>query len=259
MTWNADPVLLQLGPFELRYYSLMFVIGFILMGQYVGKLFKNHGKDPELVSNLTTYIIVGMLIGARLAHCLFYEPDYYLSNPIDILKVWEGGLASHGGYAGVLIAVYLFLKRHPDLNFFWILDLIVGPCLFVGGLIRIGNFFNSEIVGIPSDIPWAIVFERVDNIPRHPAQLYEAIGYFTIAAILMWVAKHKFEAWPRGTNLALAIILSFTFRFFIEFFKDEQSQLIMSRSINMGQWLSVAFVALGFVYLFVINKRTKIS
>lgn len=257
MTWNADPVLLSLGPFELRYYSLMFVIGFILMGQYVGSLFKKHGKDPELVSNLTTYIIVGMLIGARLAHCFFYEPDYYLSNPIDILKVWEGGLASHGGYAGVLVAVYLFMKKHPDLNFFWILDLIVGPCLFVGGLIRIGNFFNSEIVGIPSDVPWAIVFERVDNIPRHPAQLYESIGYFTIAGILMWVAHNKFHKWPRGTNLALAIILSFTFRFFIEFFKDEQSQLIMSQSINMGQWLSVAFVLLGFVYLFIINKRSK--
>lgn len=233
----------------------MFVLGFLLMGQYVSKLFKQHGKDPELVSSLTTYIIIGMLIGARLGHCLFYEPDYYLSNPIDILKVWEGGLASHGGYAGVLISVWLFMRKHPELNFFWILDLIVGPCLFVGGLIRIGNFFNSEIVGEPSNLPWAIVFQKVDTIPRHPAQLYEAIGYFTIAAILMWVAKNKFHQWPRGTNLALAIILSFTFRFFVEFVKDEQSHLVLSNTINMGQWLSIAFVFVGLFYLWLISRN----
>lgn len=257
IVWNADPVLLHLGPFELRYYSLMFVIGFVLMGHYVSGLFKQHGKDPELVSSLTTYIIVGMLLGARLAHCLFYEPEYYLPNPIEILKVWEGGLASHGGYAGVMIAVWLFLRKHHDLKFFWIMDLIAGPCLFLGGLIRIGNFFNSEIVGEPTDLPWAIIFQRVDSVPRHPAQLYESIGYFTIAAILMAVAKYKFHKWPRGTNLALAIILSFTFRFFIEFLKDEQSQLVLSDTINMGQWLSVAFVVFGIGMLAYILKKDQ--
>lgn len=256
MIWNADPVLLRLGPLEIRYYSLMFVIGFVLMGQYVSRLFKQHGKDPELVSSLTTYIIVGMLLGSRLAHCLFYEPDYYLSRPLEILKVWEGGLASHGGYAGVLIAVWAFLRKHRDLNFFWILDLIVGPCLFVGGLIRIGNFFNSEIVGGPTSLPWAIIFEKVDKIPRHPAQLYEAIGYFAIAGFLMWVAHRKFNTWPRGTNLALAIILSFTFRFFIEFVKDEQSVVVLTDAINMGQWLSLAFVMVGLIYLWIIRQRS---
>jgi prolipoprotein diacylglyceryl transferase len=232
----------------------MFVIGFILMGQYVQKLFKQHGKDPELVSSLTTYIIMGMLLGARLAHCFFYEPEYYLPHPIEILKVWEGGLASHGGYAGVMIAVWLFLRKHRDLSFFWIMDLIAGPCLFLGGMIRIGNLFNSEIVGEPTTVPWAVIFERVDNIPRHPAQIYESIGYFTIAAILMWIAHHKFNKWPRGTNLAIAIILSFTFRFFIEFLKDEQSQIVVTDAINMGQWLSVAFALFGVGMLWYINR-----
>jgi prolipoprotein diacylglyceryl transferase len=254
MTWNADPVLLTIGPFELRWYSLMFVLGFVLMGQYVQGIFRRHGKNPELVSALTTYIIIGMLLGSRLAHCFFYEPDYYLSRPLEIIKVWEGGLASHGGYAGVIIACWLFLRKHRELNFWWLLDMIAGPCLFVGGLIRIGNFFNSEIYGIPTDLPWAVRFVRVDDFLRHPAQLYEAVGYFTIAFILAWVAKHRAGKWPWGSNLALAIILSFTFRFFIEFTKDEQSHLVLTPTINMGQWLSVGFVLFGIFLLFLMKK-----
>jgi phosphatidylglycerol---prolipoprotein diacylglyceryl transferase len=243
--WNVDPVLLRLGPFELRYYSLMFVIGFFSMDLYVKGLFKKYGKDPEFVSSLTTHLVLGMLFGSRLAHCLFYEPDYYLSNPIEILKVWEGGLASHGGYVGVMIAVWVYLRKHKDLTFLWIMDLIAGPCLFVGGLIRLGNFFNSEILGEPTSGAFGVVFTRIDQIPRHPAQLYEAVGYFTIACILMSVAKNKFLTWPRGINLAIAIILSFTFRFFIEYFKDEQSHLVLTEAVNMGQWLSLAFVLGG--------------
>lgn len=233
----------------------MFVVGFFTMDLYVKGLFKKHGKDPELVSSLTTHIVLGMLLGSRLAHCLFYEPDYYLANPIEILKVWEGGLASHGGFAAVMVAVWIFLKKHKDLGFFWIMDLIAGPCLFVGGLIRLGNFFNSEILGDPTDGPLGVIFTRVDQIPRHPVQLYEAIGYFTIAAILMSVAKFKFNEWPRGINLAIAIILSFIFRFFIEYLKDEQSTLIITDEINMGQWLSVAFTLVGFVLVGIILKR----
>lgn len=250
MNWNVDPVLLKIGFFELRYYSLMFVLGFVLMSTYVQHLFKKYKKDPELVSSLTSYIIVGMLIGARLGHCLFYEPGYYLSRPLEILKVWEGGLASHGGYLGVLIAVSLFLRKNPTIKFLWLMDLIAGPCLFVGGLIRLGNFFNSEILGHPSNLPWAIVFERVDMIPRHPAQIYESIGYFTIAWILMTMEKRMQGKWTDGSNLALAIVLSFTFRFFIEFFKAEQSSLVITDAINMGQWLSLAFVVGGIIFYF---------
>lgn len=169
MIWNVDPEILHIGPFVLRYYSLMFVIGFLTMGHYVGKLFKQEGKNPEDVSSLTTYLIVGMLIGSRLVHCLFYDPQHYISHPLEILKVWEGGLASHGGYIGVIIATLIFLRKHPEHNFFHLLDMIAGPCLFVGGLIRIGNLMNSEIYGAPSSLPWAITFIRVDNLPRHPS------------------------------------------------------------------------------------------
>lgn len=253
--WNVSPEIVSIGSFSLRYYSLMFVLGFILMGEYVQKRFKKYGKNPELVSSLTTHIILGMLIGSRLAHCLFYEPDHYLLHPLDILKVWEGGLASHGGYLGVIIAVWIFFRKHKDLPFLWIMDLIAGPCLFVGGLIRVGNLFNSEIVGEPTDVPWAVIFERVDNLPRHPAQIYEAIGYFTVAAILFTMERKKFQIWPKGSILAAAIVMSFTFRFLIEFLKAEQSTLSASFPINMGQILSLLFT-LGGIFLWVkVNKK----
>lgn len=253
--WNVDPELINIGPLSIRYYSLMFIIGFITMGEYVSRRFKAYGKDPQLVSSLTTYIIVGMLIGSRLAHCFFYEPQYYLANPLDIFKIWEGGLASHGGYLGVIIAVGLFIKKNRDLNYFWLMDVIVGPCLFVGGLIRIGNLFNSEIIGEPTNLPWAFVFERVDMIPRHPAQIYESIGYFAIAFFMMWFEIKKSKQFKAGTAIAIGFIISFTFRFLIEFLKAEQSTLELFSFINMGQVLSLALVAFGFFLLLFVNKK----
>lgn len=257
MTWNVDPEIISIGPFSLRYYSLMFIIGFLLMSAYVKKLFVKYGKDPELVASLTNYIIAGMLIGSRLVHCFFYEPQYYFSHPFDIIKIWEGGLASHGGYLGVIIAVWLFMRKHPELKYFWVMDLIVGPCLFVGGLIRIGNLFNSEIVGRPTDLPWGVVFERVDPFPRHPAQVYEAIGYFTIAAILMMLEKKKFTTWKKGSIFAVALSLSFTFRFFIEFVKDEQATITLSSVFNMGQILSLVFVIAGILLWWRVQKNPE--
>lgn len=245
MIWNVDPEILHIGPFSLRFYSLMFIIGFLTMGKYVGSIIKAEGKNPEDVSSLTSHLIVGMLLGSRLAHCFFYEPGYYLAHPLDILKVWEGGLASHGGYLGVIIASFIFLRKHPEHNFLHLMDMIAGPCLFVGGLIRIGNLMNSEIYGAPTNLPWAITFIRADSIPRHPSQIYEAVGYFSIALILFYFYKFKSQAWPRGRILSIAIVLSFSFRFFIEFTKEEQSTLLNHSVINMGQWLSLVFVILG--------------
>lgn len=256
MKWNIDPEIFRIGPVAIRYYSLMFVIGFISMEKYVQGIFKKNKLDPEIVSKLTVYIIAGTFIGARLAHCFFYNPGYYLSNPLEIIKIWEGGLASHGGFAGVLIAVVLFLKKYPQVKFRWLMDAIVGPCLFVGGLIRIGNFFNSEIVGHKATVPWAITFEALDNIPRHPAQLYESIGYFSISFILAYLFKKKTDKSVSGNVLAAAIILSFTFRFFIEFFKDNQSTISENFPINMGQILSLVFVMFGIILLKRFNKKT---
>lgn len=257
MSWNVEPEIIKIGPFAIRYYSLMFVVGFFSMGKYVSILFKDDGKNPEDVSALTTYIIVGMLIGARLAHCLFYDPSYYFQHPLETLYVWEGGLASHGGYTGVIVAVFLFLKKHPKHHFFKLMDMVAGPCLFVGGLIRIGNFMNSEIYGRPTTLPWGVVFERVDAIPRHPAQLYEAFGYFVIAGLLSYLYHKKANTWRSGTILSIAIVLSFFFRFLIEFTKDEQSSLFSNPTINMGQWLSVLFMAMGIVLFLVLHGKKE--
>ena len=257
MTWNVDPEIINIGFFSLRYYSLMFIIGFLLMGEYVKKLFTKYNKDPELVSSLTTHIIVGMLVGSRLVHCFFYEPQYYFSHPLDIPKIWQGGLASHGGYLGVIIAIWFFMRKNPSLKFMWLLDLLAGPCLFVGGLIRVGNLFNSEIVGKTTDVPWAVIFQRVDPFPRHPAQVYEAIGYFATAAILFWMEKKKFNTWKKGSIFAYSLIIGFIFRFFVEFVKDEQATITVSSMINMGQILSLAFVALGVVILLRVQKNPE--
>jgi phosphatidylglycerol:prolipoprotein diacylglycerol transferase len=242
MKWNVDPIIFTIGPFALRYYSLMFVIGFFTMGHYVSKIFKENDKDPELVSSLTVYIIVGMLIGSRVAHCLFYEPEYYSQHLLEVLYVWQGGLASHGGFLGVIVAVALFLKKHKDIKFLWLMDAIAAPCMFVGSLIRIGNFMNSEIYGAPTDVPWGIIFESVDNLPRHPSQLYEFLGYFIFSIFLALCFKRKENQWRKGTIFLLALLLSFGYRFFIEFTKTEQSTVTVDSFINMGQWLSIVFV-----------------
>ena len=254
--WNASPELIEFGNYSLRYYSLMFVIGFVVMGTYVSGLLKKRGKNPDLTSPLTNYIILGMLIGSRLVHCLFYEPEVYLRDPFRMLKVWEGGLASHGGYVGVFIAVWLFLKKHKELSFLWLMDLIAGPCIFVGALIRVGNFFNSEIFGAPTSLPWAIVFAKVDNVPRHPAQLYEALGYFAIAFILFWMERRKFTTWPRGSIFAAAIIMSTGFRFLVEFVKEVEPSEGSLGFMNMGQILSLVFGFFG-VLLWVRLNRSE--
>lgn len=259
MKWNVDPVIVNIGPLALRYYSLFIVLGFFSMSHLVSKIFKDKGKDPEAVSSLTTHLIVGMLLGARLAHCLFYEPGYYLSNPIEILKVWEGGLASHGGYLGVILAAMLFIRKNKGLTFFWVMDIIAGPCLFVGGLIRLGNLFNSEILGHPTTMPWGIIFERVDNISRHPAMIYESIGYFIISGILYTMMVKKFDVWQRGMILAWAIIMSFTFRFFIEYIKEEQESSPLFSFMNMGQILSLLFVIFGVFLLLRIKKGQVVT
>lgn len=253
MTWNPSPILFEIGPIAIRYYSLMFIIGFVSMGFYVKRIFVNAQKDPKLVDSLTNYLIVGMLVGSRLAHCFFYDPGYYLSHPLEILMVWKGGLASHGGYLGIILAMSLFSKKHKKISMLWLFDVVAGPAVFVGGLIRLGNFFNSEIIGRATDLPWAITFSSIDNIPRHPAQLYESIGYFSLSLFYMLLYKKK--SLHSGGVISIAIITAFLFRFFVEFVKDNQSTLSTNLPINMGQILSLVFVIVGIVLFFKTKKN----
>lgn len=178
--WNVSPEIFRLGPFAIRWYSLGFVFAFLL-GYYIIRHILRLEKKPEVyVDELFVYVFLGTIIGARLGHCLFYDPGYYLKHPLEILMIWHGGLASHGAAIGILTALYIFSKKRKDISFLWVLDRVVIVVALSGFFIRMGNLFNSEIYGKEAHIPWAFIFKRVDNIPRHPTQIYEAIAYLII-------------------------------------------------------------------------------
>lgn len=253
MIWNVNPVLFHLGPYQLRYYSLFLFLGVVLIGIYLQGVFKKYYNNPDLVFPLITYLISGGMIGARLVHCFFYAPEHYISHPGDILKVWQGGLASHGGFLGCFLAVWIIVKTNKGLTYFSLMDLIIGPCLFVAGLIRIGNLFNSEILGDATDMPWGVVFERVDNIARHPVQIYESLAYILIAFFLGRLVKKYFQVWREGLIFSTALILTCTFRFFIEFLKND----LYETAVNTGQFLSLFFIGAGIGLIFFLKRSSR--
>lgn len=240
--WDVSPILIEFGAVKVRWYGLMFVMGFAGGLHLMRWICKREGKNPEAMENLLIYMILGTTIGARLGHCLFYDPVYYLSNPLKILYIWEGGLASHGGTAGVILSVYMFLKKHPDFSFVWLLDRLSIPAALTATFIRIGNLMNSEILGKPTDGTWGFVFSKVDSIPRHPAQLYESASYFLI--LLSLLAIYKFTEWRKkpGFMFGVGIGTIFLARIFIEFFKENQEAFEQGMLLNMGQLLSIPFV-----------------
>lgn len=248
--WEVSPEIVKLGPFSLRWYGLLFALGFVLGYIILSKVYKKEKKPLEDLEKLSVYVILGTVIGARLGHCLFYDPTYYLTNPIEILKVWQGGLASHGAAIGILTALYMFSKKRKDQNLLWILDRLVIVVALGGALIRLGNLFNSEIIGKAADVPWAFVFIRVDDIPRHPTQLYESLFYFGSFLILYFIYQKKSVSLKQGFLFGLFLILIFGFRFFIEFLKENQSAFESVLPINMGQILSIPFVLLGLYFIF---------
>lgn len=259
MIWNIDPVLIKLGPIEIRYYGLCFALGFYFAFNFAKKRFKAAGFPDKEIDSILNFMLAGTIIGARLGHCLFYQPDYYLSNPLEILKVWEGGLASHGGFLGVLIATFLYLKKWKRKSFFWLIEMMMAPIVFVGGMIRLGNLMNSEILGKITDVPWAFRFVRVDNYLRHPTPIYESLGYFSISVTMYFLYKKYIvtNKWPPGRGLGVVFVLCFVFRIFIEQFKIEQVRFEQDMTFNMGQILSVPFILLG-VY-FITGHQNKLK
>ena len=221
-------------------------------------MFKREGEPIALLDSLTTYTIIGTLIGARLGHCLFYEPGYYLGNPIKIFYVWEGGLASHGAGIGIIGAIILFsiVKKKP---FLWVMDRVVIVVALAGFLIRMGNLMNSEIFGHVTDLPWGFVFERSSNPmeasdPRHPTQIYEGLSYLVIFCYLIWYYYRKEGKPESGYLFGMFMILIFGVRFFIEFVKQPQVGFEGSMALNMGQLLSIPFVLAG-IFLVVRAKK----
>ena len=270
--WNVDPEIVNVFGISLRYYGVLFVSGIILCIYILGWIYKRESIPPENLDKLSIYGFIGILLGARLGHCLFYEPSYYLSHPLEmILPItfspdggikFSGyqGLASHGGVLGLLIALYIYSRKtkHPMID---ILDLIAVVSGLSFGFIRLGNFMNSEIIGNPTTLPWGVIFERVDNIPRHPAQLYEAISYFIIFTIMMLLYKKRRASLKNGFLFGLAAVLFFTARLLIEFLKENQVGFEEEMTLNMGQLLSLPFIAvgIGFIIYGLIKTRKSIT
>jgi prolipoprotein diacylglyceryl transferase len=244
-SWNADPIAVSIGPLSIHWYGLFFAAAFIIGLQIMGRMFVREGRDKSDLDSLLGFVVIGALVGARLGHCLLYDPVYYLSNPLDILKIWEGGLASHGGVVGILVAVWAF-ARARTYPFWWLLDRIAVSAALGGSFIRIGNFMNSEIVGMPTIAPWAVIFERLDPLPRHPVQMYEAAAYLIIFAVLFLAYQREGLRRRQGLLAGIFLVLVFAARFVLEFYKMPQAAYEYGQFLTVGQWLSVPCVLAGF-------------
>ncbi len=243
--WNVSPEILRLGPFALRWYGVCFALAFLLGFFIVQWIYRRELKPERSLDRLLFTMLGGTLVGARLGHCLFYEPAYYLSHPLEILMFWQGGLASHGGLLGIVLALFFYSRLHPDQPYGWLLDRIVIPSALGGFFIRMGNLFNSEILGTATDVPWAFVFARIDDVPRHPAQLYEALAYALIFAVLLKVYRKRGAQTPRGLLTGLFLALVFGVRFLIEFVKIRQAAFGEALPLSMGQLLSIPLILIG--------------
>jgi len=260
--WDVNPEIFRIGDFAVRWYGLFFAFSFLFGYIIMDKFFKNENLTEGLLDKLTVYMALGTIIGARLGHCFFYEPGYYLAHPVEIIKIWHGGLASHGAAIGILIAVGIFSYKEKK-GYFWTLDRIAVVVALSGFFIRMGNLMNSEIYGVETTLPWGFVFLRNHEVaPKHPTQIYEALAYLAIFILLYKIYWKKKGEHVEGSLIGLAIMLIFISRFFIEFLKEDQVPFEAKMTLNMGQSLSIPFILLGAVIYFIslkINKRAVIK
>ncbi len=264
ITWDFDPEIFSIGNHGIRWYGLMIALG-LLSGYWIFKRYLRGDKlTPEMVDSLLVYIAIAAIAGARLGHCLFYEPGYYLKNPLEILKIWKGGLASHGWAIGILIALWLYYRKYK-IPFLWLMDRIVIVVALAAAFVRLGNFFNSEIYGLPTDLPWGVEFVRdrlydsatgeiLPTVPRHPTQFYEALSYLLIFIVsFVFYRKRNMEI-RDGFMFGVFMIALFGARFLIEFVKNDQVAFEAGLSFNMGQLLSLPFMVAG-IGIIVWTKR----
>jgi len=271
ITWNVDPAIFSIGSKEIRWYALMFVMGFYIGYMIVEKMWKRENLNTQWLDPLLWYTMAGTVIGARIGHCLFYDPVYYLSNPFEMIKVWEGGLASHGGVLGIIVAIYFYSKKVSHKSMLWTFDKLVVPTGLVSAMIRFGNLMNHEVYGNPTDLPWGFRFiknlyawrhhgaEPIFTVPSHPTQLYEAACYVMTFILCMWLYFKK-DAWKKeGLIFGIFMICIFTSRFFIEFLKEIQEQFEEGMALNMGQLLSIPFVLMGIFFVWRALKKSTVK
>ncbi|MBN1107583.1 MAG: prolipoprotein diacylglyceryl transferase [Bacteroidales bacterium] len=260
--WDVNPEIFRIGSFAVRWYGLLFATAFLFGYMIMLRIFKNENLTDTLLDKLTLYMALGVIIGARLGHCLIYEPEYYLAKPLEILKVWKGGLASHGGAAGILIATGWFAWKEKK-SWFWILDRVSIVVALAGFFIRMGNLMNSEIYGVETTLPWGFVFLRNgETAPKHPTQIYEGLAYLLIFILLYRIYWRKKGEHIEGLLISLICILIFTARFFIEFLKEDQVMREANMVLNLGQKYSIPLVIAGIAGLAIslkLKKRARIK
>ena len=266
ITWTVRPEIFE--GFHVRWYGLLFASGFPIAYYISARIFKKENIKTEVLDGLMTTALIGVIVGARLGHCLFYQPDYYLRHPLDILKIWEGGLASHGATLGFLIAFYIYSRKYK-VDYLWILARAAIVIPIGAGLIRLGNLMNSEIYGQATTLPWGFYFINSSDVrygleqlePRHPTQIYEALAYFLIFAVMIsyYNIKSKTNSVRNETLIGILLTSVFTFRFFIEFLKNSQVDFENSMPINMGQILSIPFIIAGVYFLWRGFKKKATS
>ncbi len=262
--WNPNPVLIDFGFYALRWYGVLFATGIILSYGLVRSGFRRADLADQLFDRFAFAVVIGMFVGMRLGHFLFYEPMAFVERPIEVFLpisfrpefhfTGYQGLASHGGAIGILIAVGWFVRKHRTVSGTFVLNQLAVVAPVVSGFIRLGNLMNSEIIGRPTTAPWAFVFASVDQLPRHPAQLYEALGYFAIFALLFsWQRQPRFQ--QRGRLFGVLLVLIFGWRFLVEFFKENQEAFEQTLWLNMGQLLSLPFV-IGGMLIWYLSRRS---
>lgn len=274
ISWNPNPEMFNIGGFAVRWYGLLFASGFFFGYIIIQRFFKRQEIPLKVLDRLTIFMLIGTVVGARLGHCFFYEPDYYLSNPWQIFNLRQGGLASHGAAIGILLSLWFFARKEKR-PYYWIVDQIVIVVALSGFFIRSGNLLNSEIVGSPTLMPWGFIFKEVpfvgnlselpsqfvaiyrefNNVPRHPAQIYEALFYLFVFVLLFFLYWKKDAGKKPFLLTGLFLVLVFGFRFFVEFFKEIQVDFEQNQTLYMGQWLSIPAVVAGIVLIFYAFKK----
>ena len=280
ITWDVDPIFFSIGSFQIRWYGLCWAFGFLFSYLLMGRIYKREKMTTDSLDRLLMYMLISTVIGARIGHCFFYEPEFYLSHPLNILKVWEGGLSSHGGGIGILIGLYIYARKEKK-TYLWILDRIVIAVCLTGSFIRFGNLMNSEIYGTPTSLPWGFKFMRgyeqfcgtFDSyfectsqaccppdqwLPCHPTALYEIASLLVTMGVLLWLYfKKDFGFKHPGFMLGLFFVVIFGCRICIEFLKNVQVDFERNMLFDMGQWLSLPFVVAGIALIVASIVKTK--
>lgn len=262
ITWDVSPIIFQLGPLTLRWYAILFGLGLMVFGPYiVWRIWKKEHLPEQWYESLFWYVVIATVVGARLGHCLFYDPAYYLANPLKIFAMWEGGLASHGGTLGLIVAMWLYSKKVSHKPVLWVMDRLAVPIGLVAAMIRLGNLMNSEIFGRPTDLPWAFRFVRSPEylslgteLGCHPTAIYEALAYLIVFAVCVLLYKRGAASKYSGLIVGTLLLGVFLARIIIEQIKIVQEMweldLIASIRLNMGQLLSIPFIIAGGYLIF---------